>query len=95
MPVWIRYNVTFDHFLAEIGGCYNFWCAGGTKQGGDIVKNKAEAAKMLEMPWQTPEDIEKEKVAQQDHLIMTFFRDYVGPFLMKKPVKVSSKFPTP
>ena len=55
------------------------------------MKNKAEAAKMLEMPWQTPEDIEKEKVAQQDHLIMTFFRDYVGPFLMKKPVKVNFK----
>ena len=59
------------------------------------MKNKAEAAKMLEMPWQTPEDIEKEKVAQQDHLIMTFFRDYVGPFLMKKPVKVSFKFNLP
>ena len=43
---------------------------------------------MLEIPWQKPEEIEKEKQQVQDHLIMQFFRDYIGPFLMKKPIKV-------
>lgn len=43
---------------------------------------------MLEIPWQKPEEIEKEKQQVQDHLIMKFFRNYIGPFLMKKPIKV-------
>ncbi len=93
------------------------WCAGGKssqesdqvekKNTGEIVTNKAEAAKMLEAqnhvvhmpdpdPWRTHADLEREASEQaqtqtQDHLIMQAFRDYIGPFLMRKPVKVTNQ----
>ncbi len=74
--------------------CYQWWCAGGVRQTSDIVKNKPEAIKMLEVPWQKHEEIEKcpEPKPKQDHLIMRLFGEYLGPFLMKRPVKVGKLF---